>query len=106
MKLCTFSTNFYSDLFTTAPTISDVKTNSSAVTYTVNRNNAQDGPLITGYEVMHFETPMIGEYVNRGTVTISPAVPGAQYRITAWALGKIGRSAKPAVENATTGEAG
>ena len=32
---------------------------------------------------------MIGQYVNTGRgrrVTISPAVPGAQYRITAWAL--------------------
>ena len=51
---------------------------------------------------------MIGEYVNTGrgrTVTISPAVPGAQYRITAWALGNGSRSALPAVENVTTGEA-
>ena len=52
---------------------------------------------------------MIGEYLNTGKgrrVTISPAVPGAQYRITAWAL--IGdfngaRSATPAVAQATTG---
>ena len=52
---------------------------------------------------------MIGQYVNTGTgrrVTISPAVPGAQYRITAWALGNIGtRSVTPAVVDATTGEA-
>ena len=51
---------------------------------------------------------MIGQYVNTGRgrrVTISPAVPGAQYRITAWALGD-GRSASPAVVDATTGEAG
>ena len=50
---------------------------------------------------------MIGEYVNTGRgrrVTISPAVPGAHYRITAWALGND-RSAMPAVENVTTGEA-
>ena len=54
---------------------------------------------------------MIGEYVNTGTgrrVAISPAVPGAQYRITAWALianynGR--RSARPAMEYATTREA-
>ena len=51
---------------------------------------------------------MIGEYVNAGRgrrVTISPAVPGAQYRITAWALhGNYngGRSATPAVVYATT----
>ena len=51
---------------------------------------------------------MIGEYVNAGrgrTVTISPAVPGAQYRITAWALGGGNRSATPAVVYVTTGKA-
>ena len=51
---------------------------------------------------------MIGQYANTGRgsrVTISPAVPGAQYRITAWALGDGRRSAKPAVVDATTGEA-
>ena len=54
---------------------------------------------------------MIGEYVNAGRgrrVTISPAVPGAQYRITAWAL--LGdyngrRSARPAVGYITSGKA-
>ena len=49
---------------------------------------------------------MIGQYVNadgRRRVTISPAVPGAQYRITAWALGDGRRSATPAVVYATTG---
>ena len=52
---------------------------------------------------------MIGQYVNTGrgsSVTITPAVPGAQYRITAWALGDGRRSATPAVVDATTGEAG
>ena len=52
---------------------------------------------------------MIGEYENTGRgrrVTISPAVPGAQYRITAWALHNSGRrSVIPAVVSATTGEA-
>ena len=51
---------------------------------------------------------MIGQYVNTGTgrrVTISPAVPGAQYRITAWALGDGRRSATPAVVDVTTSEA-
>ena len=51
---------------------------------------------------------MIGEYVNTGRgrrVTISPAVPGAQYRITAWALGNGTRSATPALEYAITAEA-
>ena len=52
---------------------------------------------------------MIGQYVNaneRRRVTISPAVPGAQYRITAWVLGDGRRSATPAVVDVTTGEAG
>ena len=54
---------------------------------------------------------MIGEYVNTGKwsrrrVTISATVPGAQYRITAWALGDDRRSVIPAVVDATTGEAG
>ena len=52
---------------------------------------------------------MIGQYVNTGRgsrVTISPAVPGAQYSITAWALGDGRRSATPAVVDATAGEAG
>ena len=50
---------------------------------------------------------MIGEYVNagkRGTVTVRPAVPGAPYRITAWALGDGRRSATPAVVDATKKE--
>ena len=54
---------------------------------------------------------MMGQYVNtfrgRGSkVTISPVVPGAQYRITAWALSDGRRSATPAVVDATTREAG
>ena len=51
---------------------------------------------------------MIGEYENTGRgrrVTISPAVPGAQYRITAWARGDGTRSASPAVVYVTTGKA-
>ena len=50
---------------------------------------------------------MIGEYVNARTmrtVTISPVVPGAEYRITAWALDSdTERSATPAVKNVSTG---
>ena len=73
----------------------------SAVVYQAQRNDNISGPFITGYEVIRFGVPMIGEYVNTGRgrrVTISPAVPGAQYRITAWALGDGRRSAMPAVE--------
>ena len=82
----------------------------SALQYRVQRNdNITNNPLITGYEVIRFGVPMIGEYVNANSrsksVTISPAVPGAQYRITAWALGGGTRSATPAVVHATTREA-
>ena len=88
------------------------KVTTSAVEYQVLRNDGIRGaPLITGYEVTRFGVPMIGHYVNTGPgtgrrVTISPAVPGAQYRITAWALGDGRRSTTPAVVDATTGEAG
>ena len=86
-----------------------------AVLYQVRRNDfIPHAPLITGYEVTRFGVPMIGQYVNAGrgrrVTLISPAVPGAQYRITAWALGDGSydgrRSATPVVEYATTGEAG
>ena len=80
-----------------------------AVEYQVQRNDDTTDVVITGYEVTRFGVPMIGKYVNPQTgkrVTISPAVPGAQYRITAWALGDGGRSATPAVVDVTTGEAG
>ena len=80
------------------------------VEFRVERNNDRTSILITGYEVTRYGVQMIGEYVNAGTgrtVAISPVVPGAQYRITAWALdtGDGRRSAAPAVVNATTGEA-
>ena len=78
----------------------------SAVEYQVKRNDDITNVLITGYEVTRFGVPMIGQYVNTDRLrrgTISPAVPGAQYRITAWALGD-GRSATPAVVDVTTGE--
>ena len=81
---------------------------SSQVEYgTTAYNNATR--VIAGYEVTRFGLPMIGQYVNTGRgrrVTINPVVPGAQYRIIAWALGDGRRSATPAVEDATTIEAG
>ena len=81
----------------------------SVVEYQVQRNDDITNPLITGYEVIRFGVPMIGEYVNTGRgrrVTLNPAVPGAQYRITAWALGGgTRRSATPAAVYATNGEA-
>ena len=78
------------------PSLKVDRVTNSAVEYQVKRNDGiSNAPLITGYEVTRFGVPMIGEYLNTGRgrrVTISPAVPGAQYRITAWALGD-GRSA-------------
>ena len=81
----------------------------SAVEYQVQRNDEGiTSTMITGYEAIRFGVPMIGEYENTGRgrrVTISLAVPGAQYRITAWALSDENRIATPAVEYATTGKA-
>ena len=81
-----------------------------SVEYQVQRSDDITNPLITGHEVIRFGVPMIGEYINAGTgrgVAISPAVPGAQYRITAWALlGANGnRSTRPAVKYITHGKA-
>ena len=74
----------------------------------MNRSDTATTRVITGYEVFRFGVPMIGEYVNalRGeTVTISSAVPGAQYRITAWALDSgTRRSNTSAVKIARTGD--
>ena len=82
-------------------------TSSQVVYETTAHSNATR--IIATYEVIRFGVPMIGEYVNTGRgrrVTISPAVPGAQYRITAGELGDGTRSATPAVEYITTGVAG
>ena len=76
--------------------------------YQVQSSDNATTRVITGYEVIRFAIPVIGRYGNAGRgrrVTISPAVPGAQYRITAWALGDGRRSARPEVEYVTTGEA-
>ena len=74
------------------------------------RRDRRTSHLIAGYEVFRFGVPMtIDQYPNvpnRWTFTVSPAVLGAQYRITAWALGNGSRSASPAVEYVTTREAG
>ena len=78
----------YSDPLS-VPSLMVSRVTNSAVEYRVRRNDDITNALITGYEVIRFGVPMIGEYVNAGRgrrVTISPAVPGAQYRITAWAL--------------------
>ena len=80
----------------------------SAVECQVGSKDAITDKVIAGYDIIHFGVPMIGQYVNTGRgsrVTISPVVPGARYRITAWALGDGRRSATPALVDATTGEA-
>ena len=107
MLMTLHSLLFSSDTLNT-PSLTQNSVTNSTLIYDIARNNPVTGPLITGYEVTRFGVPMIGEYRNAGTgrrVTISPAVPGAQYRITAWALGDGRRSATPAVVDATTGEA-
>ena len=86
-----------------------INTASTNLVYDVERSDAAITRLITGFNVIHFGVPLIGQYGNAHTgrrVTISPAVPGAQYRITAWALDShTRRSATPAVEYVTTQEA-
>ena len=88
-------------------TVTDVT--SSQVVYETTAHGSATR-VIAGYEVFRFKfgVPMVGEYVNTSggmNVTISPAVPGAQYRITAWAFGNGSRSATPTVKSVTTGEA-
>ena len=91
-------------------TVSATDGTTKSVEYQVQRNEDITNPLITGYEVIRFGVSMIGEYINartRRSVTINPAVPDAQYRITAWAL--LGayngrRSARPAVKYITPGK--
>ena len=90
-----------------APRVTVSRVTSSQVEYETTAHGSATR-VIAGYEVTRFGVPMIGQYVNTGRgsrVTISPVVPGAQYRITAWALGDD-RSATPAVVDVTTGEAG
>ena len=97
----------YSDPFQ-VPTLSLRRVTNLLVQYQVSTNDNVANAIITGYQVMRYGVPMIGEYANAGrTVTIRPAVPGAQYRITAWAVdGSSGRrSARPAIEYVTPGGA-
>ena len=94
-----------SDHFSTPVLMVSKGTNSYQVQRTSDDTN---NPIVVGYEVTRFGVQMIGEYVNAGrkrSVPISLAVPGAQYRITAWAHGGGNRSETPAVEHVTTGEA-
>ena len=109
-------TTYYDKLLTSyldslsVPRLTVNKVTSTGVEYRVESSDTNTTTVITGYDVFRFGVPMIGEYDNvytgRGRrVTISPVVPGAQYRITAWALGSgTRRSAAPAVNSVITGE--
>ena len=91
-----------------APGVTVSRVTSSQVEYETTAHGSATR-VIAGYEVTQFGVPMLGQYVNTGRgskVTISPVIPGAQYRITAWAFGDGRRSATPAVVDATTMEAG
>ena len=95
----------------TVPSLMVGKVTNSQLEYQVQRNDHLTNPVISGYEVIRFGVPMLGEYVNAGTgktVTISPALTCAQYRITAWALvgGNLRRrSETPAVKYVAPGQA-
>ena len=90
------------------PSLTVDRVTNSTVEYQVQRNNGIAGPLNSGYEVIRFGVPMRVRHVitrTEGRVTISPVVPGSQYKITAWALrSSTSRSATPAVVYATAGE--
>ena len=84
-----------------------VNTSKGTVEYRVERSDTATTRILTGYDMYRFGVQMIGRYAYLGirrTFTTGPAVPGAQYRITAWAITHGRRSAKPAVEGATMGE--
>ena len=104
ITLITYHDHISSDPLS-VPSLTVDRVTNSAVEYRLQHDSAN--LLITGYEVTRFGVPMIGQYVNAGRrrVTISPAVPGAQHRISAWALGDGRRSAIPAVVDVTTGKA-
>ena len=84
-----------------------VNASRGTVKYRVERHDNATTRVITGYDMFRFGVQMIGRYVNLGTgrsFTTGHAVPGAKYRITAWALGNGRRSTKPVVEGVTMGE--
>ena len=82
---------------------------STVVQYHIQRKTIATTRVITGFNVIRFGVPITGAYVNADSgrrVTIPSAVPHAQYMITAWALDSgTRRSARPAAQSVTTGEA-
>ena len=63
--------------------------------------------VIIGYHRLVLGVPVVGEYVNKRSITFSSLVPGAKYRITAWGLGggdDRRSSQSPAVREVTTME--
>ena len=91
------------------PSLMVLKVTESLVEYKVEKGDDLTNPMIIGHEVFRFGVPMIGKYANTGArrkFTISPAVPGTQYRITVWALHVDGnRSATLTADYASTKEA-
>ena len=84
-----------------------VNASSSTVEYQIQRSDSETTRINVGHEVFRFGVPVLGRYINTFTgrrVTFTGAVPGAQYRITAWTLNNVTRSATPAVEYVTTKE--
>ena len=103
--------NIYTAYSSDPLSVPSITINTATITdgeYQVEGSDTNTTRVITGYEVFYFGVPMIGEYVNAGrgrTVPVSSVVPGAQYRITAWALDDgTRRSVTPAVKSVTAGD--
>ena len=105
--ICMHHTRQFPPHLVPVPGVNVIRVTSSKVEFVTTAHGSATR-VIAGYEVTRFGVPMIGQYVKTGRgrrVPFNPVVPGAQYRITAWALGD-GRSATPAVVNVTTIQAG
>ena len=102
---------YYSGSFSdplSVPSLTVDRVTNSAVEYQVRRNDDSPDAVITGYEVICFGVPMIGEYesIGRGSSYYqSCSTRCSVQEYTAWTLSYVRRSATPAVMDATTGEA-
>ena len=108
LYICMHHTRQFPPHLVPPPGVNVTRVTSSKVEFVTTANSSATR-VIAGYEVTRFGVPMIGQYVNTGRgrrVPINHVVPGAQYRIIAWALGDGRRSAIPAVEDVTTIQAG
>ena len=94
------------------PDVSITGTTSTDTRITVNIGTIPSGivRVIIGYHRLDLGVPVVGEHGNnyrRSSRTFSSLVPGAKYRITAWALSggdDRRRSQSPAVREVTTKE--